>query len=472
MTQNTPAPAPLGKPVGSLLDLIGRTPVIEIKNLDTGLCRLFLKLENQNPGGSIKDRIAVSMIDAAEAEGWLKPGGTIVEATAGNTGLALALVGVLKGYKILLVVPDKMAREKVQHLRALGADVRLTRSDVGKGHPEYYQDLAQRLAQAIPGGFYVNQFGNPNNPAAHERTTGPEIWEQMDHDVDAVVVGVGSGGTLSGLGHYFQRVSPKTAMVLADPEGSILCHYVETGEIVEAGSWTVEGIGEDFIPDNADMALVKRAFSISDRESMDTARELLLKEGILAGSSSGTLLAAALRYCREQTTPKRVLTFVCDTGAKYLSKVYNDAWLAEQGLTDRALHGDLRDLVARKMSEGGAITVGPDDTLLSAYNRMRQADVSQLPVMRESRLVGILDESDILKGVENEDVAREERFKQPVKSVMTRNLRTVQAHEPMDSLLPIFERDEVALVLDGDEFVGIITRVDLINHLRLHPQAA
>jgi cystathionine beta-synthase len=184
------------------------------------------------------------------------------------------------------------------------------------------------------------------------------------------------------------------------------------------------------------------------------------------------LLAAALRYCREQTTPKRVLTFVCDTGAKYLSKVYNDAWLAEQGLTDRALHGDLRDLVARKMSEGGAITVGPDDTLLSAYNRMRQADVSQLPVMRESRLVGILDESDILKGVENEDVAREERFKQPVKSVMTRNLRTVQAHEPMDSLLPIFERDEVALVLDGDEFVGIITRVDLINHLRLHPQAA
>jgi cystathionine beta-synthase len=463
---------PLAQPVGSLIDLIGRTPVVEIKNIDTGPCRLFLKLESQNPGGSIKDRIAVSMIEAAEKEGYLKPGGTIVEATAGNTGLALALVGVLKGYKILLVVPDKMAREKVQHLRALGADVRLTRSDVGKGHPEYYQDLAQRLAQAIPGGFYVNQFGNPNNPAAHTRTTGPEIWEQMHHDVDAIVVGVGSGGTLSGIGHYFQKMSPKTKMVLADPAGSILCHYVETGELVEAGSWTVEGIGEDFIPDNADMGLVKRAFSISDRESMDTARELLLKEGILAGSSSGTLLAAALRYCREQTTPQRVVTFVCDTGAKYLSKVYNDAWLAEQGLTDRALHGDLRDLVARKVSEGGAVTVGPGDTLLSAYNRMRQADVSQLPVMDENRLVGILDESDILKGVENEQVARDARFAQPVKSVMTTNLRTVQAHEPLESLLPIFDRDEVALVLDGDEFVGLITRVDLINHLRLHPQAA
>jgi cystathionine beta-synthase len=459
-------------PAGSALDLIGNTPMVEVKHIDTGRCRLFLKLESQNPGGSIKDRIAVSMVDAAEKDGRLKPGGTIIEATAGNTGLALALVGVLKGYKIVLVVPDKMAREKVQHLRALGADVRLTRSDVGKGHPEYYQDLAERLAQQIPGAFYVNQFGNPANPKAHFETTAPEIWEQMGHDVDAIVVGVGSGGTLSGNGRFFEQVSPKTEMVLADPVGSILCHYHETGEIIEAGSWTVEGIGEDFVPDNADMRLVKKAYSISDRESMDTARELLLKEGILAGSSTGTLLGAALRYCREQKTPKRVVTFVCDTGAKYLSKVYNDAWLAEQGLADRRLHGDLRDLVARKVSEGGAVVVGPDDTLLSAYNRMRQADVSQLPVMAEGRLVGILDESDILKGVENERVAREARFAQPVKSVMTANLRTVQAHEKLEELLPIFERDEVALVLDGDEFVGLITRVDLINHLRLHPRAA
>jgi cystathionine beta-synthase len=467
MTQITVFP-----PAGSALDLIGNTPMVEAKNLDAGPCRLFLKLESQNPGGSIKDRIAVSMVAAAEKDGRLKPGGTIIEATAGNTGLALALVGVLRGYKIVLVVPDKMAREKVQHLRALGADVRITRSDVGKGHPEYYQDLAQRLADQIPGAFYVNQFGNPANPEAHYTTTGPEIWEQMGHDVDAVVVGVGSGGTLTGNGRFFAEVSPKTEMVLADPVGSILCHYHETGEIIEAGSWTVEGIGEDFVPDNADMKLVKKAYSISDRESMDTARELLLKEGILAGSSTGTLLGAALRYCREQKTPKRVVTFVCDTGAKYLSKVYNDAWLAEQGLSDRRLHGDLRDLVARKVSEGGAVTVSPEDTLLSAYNRMRQADVSQLPVMVDGRLVGILDESDMLKGVEREQVAREARFAQPVKSVMTTRPRTLQAHEKIEELLPIFERDEVALVLDGEEFVGIITRVDLINHLRLHPRAA
>ena len=451
-----------------MLDLIGKTPMVEVRNIDTGPCRLFLKLESQNPGGSIKDRIAVSMIEAAEKEGWLKPGGTIVEATAGNTGLALALVGALRGYKILLVVPDKMAREKIQHLRALGADVRLTRSDVGKGHPEYYQDLAERLAQAIPGGFYVNQFANPANPLAHETTTGPEIWEQMGHDVDAVVVGVGSGGTLSGLGRFFETASPKTQMVLADPAGSILAHYVDTGELIEAGSWAVEGIGEDFIPTNAEMRLVKTAYSIPDRESMETARQLLVKEGILAGSSSGTLISAALRYCRERTEPKRVVSFVCDSGAKYLSKVYNDSWLAEQGLTDRTLHGDLRDLIVRKPSEGLTVTIGPEDTLLTAYNRMRQADVSQLPVLDEGRLVGLLDESDILRGVENEHVKHDARFRQPVRWAMTTRLRTLQVSEPMEALLPVFERNEVALIMDGEEFQGMITRIDLINHLRLH----
>lgn len=466
MTQTPLAPPP----AGSTLEMIGRTPMLEIKHLDTGPCRLFIKLENQNPGGSIKDRIALSMVEAAEREGYLKPGGTIIEATAGNTGLALAQVGILKGYRTLLVVPDKMAREKVQHLRALGAEVRVTRSDVGKGHPEYYQDLAERLAQSIPGGFYVNQFSNPNNPLSHYRTTGPEIWEQMGHDVDAVVVGVGSGGTLSGLGRFFAEHSPKTKMVLADPVGSILRHYHETGELIEAGSWTVEGIGEDFIPDNCDMDYVKRAFSISDRESMDAANALLRKEGILAGSSSGTLLAAALKYCQEQTEPKRVVTFVCDTGAKYLSKVFNESWLADQGLTDREMHGDLRDLVARTVKGGEAVTVSPDDTLQTAYNRMRQSDVSQLPVMQEGRLVGILDESDLLNAMESADQAA--AMKRPVGAAMTSNLKTLQATEPLDSLLPIFDRDEVALVLDGDEFVGLITRVDLINWLRKHPRAA
>ncbi|HEX7886547.1 MAG TPA: pyridoxal-phosphate dependent enzyme, partial [Phenylobacterium sp.] len=370
---------PLPPPAASALDLIGRTPMLELTGFDTGPCRLFVKLESANPGGSIKDRIARSMIEAAEQDGSLKPGGTIVEATAGNTGLGLAQVGLLKGYKLLLIVPDKMAREKIQHLRAMGVDVRITRSDVGKGHPEYYQDMASAIAATLSNAVYINQFSNPANPKAHETTTGPEILEQMAGDVDAIVVGVGSGGTLTGLGRFFAKASPKTRMVLADPVGSILAPLVERGETIEPGSWVVEGIGEDFVPDNCDLDFVSKAYEIPDAESIATARMLLTRAGILGGSSSGTLLAGALRYCREQTEAKRVVTLVCDTGSRYLSKVYNDSWVAEQGLADRALHGDLRDLIAR--TPGDAVTVGPDDTLLTAYNRMRQTDVSQLPVI-------------------------------------------------------------------------------------------
>src|SRR5438552_2873681 len=237
--------------MSSVLDLIGETPLVEVTRLDTAPCRLFLKLESANPSGSIKDRPARTMIEAAEADGRLKPGGIIVEATAGNTGLGLALVGARKGYRILLVVPDKMAREKVLHAKAMGAEVVITRSDVTKGTPDYYQDLAEAIARRTAGSFFVNQFANPANPRAHELTTGPEILRQMEGEVDAVVVGVGSGGTLTGIGRFMRRVSPDTEMILADPEGSVLAPFVETGEMREAGNWAVEGIGEDFIPPNA-----------------------------------------------------------------------------------------------------------------------------------------------------------------------------------------------------------------------------
>ena len=378
------------------------------------------------------------MIEAAEADGRLKPGGVIVEATAGNTGLGLAQVGILKGYKLVLVVPDKMAREKIQHLRGLGVDVRLTRSDVGKGHPDYYQDIAERITKDIPGAIYINQFSNPANPKAHEESTGPEIFAQMGGDVDAVVCGVGSGGTLTGLGRFFAKHSPKTRMVLADPKGSILEPLINRQEHVEPGSWIVEGIGEDFIPDNCDLSYLRQgdAYAISDQESVEAARELLAKAGVLGGSSSGTLLAAALRFCRAQTQPLRVVTFVCDSGNKYLSKVFNDHWLAEQGLANRTLVGDLRDLIARGVQEGGAVTVAPDDTLDTAYKRMRVADVSQLPVMDGGRLIGIVDESDILDAVEEPGADRNRRFKRPVSTAMTAKLNTLQAAERLDALIP------------------------------------
>ena len=455
--------APTGAVFHNVMERIGNTPMVEVSRLETGPCRLFLKLESENPGGSIKDRIGKSMIEAAEQDGRLTPGGRLIEATAGNTGLGLALVAAQKGYHLTLVVPDKMAQEKIFHLRALGADVILTRSDVGKGHPEYYQDMALRIAGET-GAVFINQFGNPANPLAHETTTGPEIWEQMDQDVDAMVCGVGSGGTITGLARFFAKVSDKTEMVLADPEGSILAEYVETGNISKhVGQWIVEGIGEDFLPDVADLSRVRKAFSIPDKEALLTARELLQREGILAGSSSGTLIAAALRYCREQSEPKRVVTLVCDSGNKYLSKMFNDYWMIDQGFIDREKKGDLRDLISRRHEEHGTVTVSADDNLLIAYGRMKLYDISQLPVLdKTGKVVGIIDESDILLKVFHDDA----RFKDPISSAMTRKLETIDADQPMEALLPIFAKDHVAIVFQGDTFLGLITRIDLLNHLR------
>ncbi len=299
----------------SILELIGNTPMIKAQRLDTGPCELYFKLESANPGGSIKDRIGLSMIEGAEKAGKLKPGATIVEGTAGNTGLGLALVAQAKGYRLILVVPDKMSREKIFNLKAMGAEVVLTRSDVAKGHPEYYQDLAARIAAETPGAYFINQFGNPDNPLAHEQGTGPEILEQLDGKVDAIVFGCGSSGTMTGLSHFFAKASPDTQFVLADPVGSILAQYINEGVLsTKSGSWMVEGIGEDFLPSISDFSRVKKAYAISDKESFLAARELLAKEGVFGGSSTGTLLAAALKYCREQTTPKRVVALVCDTG--------------------------------------------------------------------------------------------------------------------------------------------------------------
>ena len=444
-----------------ILALIGNTPLVKVTRLDTGPCELFLKLESHNPGGSIKDRIGLSMIEAAERDDKLEPGGTIVEATAGNTGLGLALVAARKGYRLILVIPDKMSQEKIFHLRAFGAEVVMTRSDVGKGHADYYQDRAARIAEES-GAFYVNQFGNPANPLAHETTTAPEIWSQMDHRVDAVVCGVGSGGTITGLTRFFRKHAPHVAMVLADPAGSILADYVKTGRVGEAGSWLVEGIGEDFIPPVSDLTGVKLAYSIPDAESFAVARELLAKEGIFAGSSTGTLVAAALRYCRSRGKPERVVSFVCDSGNKYLSKMFNDYWLADQGFRERPGHGDLRDLIGRPAEENAAITVEPGDTLLTAFSRFRLYDVSQLPVLEGEKIVGLIDEYDVLMAV----VHGESHFKDPVRKHMSTRLETVAPSASLDDVLRILRNEHVPIVAERGRFHGLITRIDLLNSMR------
>ena len=451
----------------SVLELIGDTPIVQAKRLDTGLCTLYLKLESANPGGSIKDRIGMSMIEAAEKRGDLTPGATLVEGTAGNTGIGLALVAQQKGYKLVLVVPDKMSREKIFNLKAMGAEVILTRSDVAKGHPEYYQDLAERIARETPGAYFINQFGNPDNPAAHEFGTGPEILRQMDGQLDAIVFGCGSSGTMTGLSRCFAAHSPQTELVLADPVGSILTQYINEGTLsTKSGSWLVEGIGEDFLPGISDFSRVKKAYAISDRESFLTARDLLAKEGVLGGSSTGTLLAAALKYCREQTVPKRVVVLVPDTGNKYLSKMYNDYWMLDNGFIDRPQHGDLRDLILRPYSQRDTVVVSPADLLTTAYQRMKLYDVSQLPVMEGDRLVGIVDESDVLLHVYGDEA----RFRDPVSTAMVSKLDRLDVRSPIEALLPVFDRGQVAIITDGDAFLGLITRIDLLNYLRRRAQ--
>ena len=447
----------------SLLDLIGNTPMVKLTSFDTGLCELYVKLEFQNPGGSIKDRIALSIIEDAERSGELVSGGTIIEATAGNTGIGLALVGALKGYQVILVIPDKMSREKIFHLEGLGARIVITRSDVPEGHPEYYQDLARQIASVTKDSFLANQFSNPSNPAAHRTQTAPEIWRQMDCNVDAVVTGVGSGGTVTGLAEFLKEKNPSIQMVVADPDGSVVADAVTKGHYNYDGrSWLVEGIGEDFIPDNLNLSLTDDAVVVSDKEAFRALDILLKKEGILGGSSSGTLIAGAVKWCQKQEVAKRVVTFVCDTGNKYLSKAYNKSWLHDNDLSEKTSSGDLSDLINCRADEGEMIAVASSDTLTTAYNRMRSADVSQIPVIDDSNLVGVLDEGDLLMTVSSD----QSTFVMPVSKFMTTHLVILQKDSTIDEVQRVLAGGKVAIIFDADTFLGFVTRVDLINYFR------
>ena len=301
-----------------------------INNIDTGKCDLYVKMESLNPFGSIKDRVGLKMIQDAEAQGLIKEGYTIIESTAGNTGLGLALAAKLKGYKLILVIPDKMSEEKIRHLEAMGVEIIMTRSDVENGHPEHYQSIAEKLLKSTPNSFFANQFENKSNPQVHFETTGPEIWEQMEGNIDAFVAGVGTGGTISGVGRFLKSKNPNVKIIIADPVGSVVADAVNTGEYkYEGGSWSVEGIGEDYIPAILNHDIIDEGIYVSDKEAFNMIDQLLQKEGILAGSSCGTLVDAAIKWCKAQEEPKTVVTLICDTGNKYLSKAFNKDWVKE-----------------------------------------------------------------------------------------------------------------------------------------------
>ncbi|MFQ5609392.1 MAG: pyridoxal-phosphate dependent enzyme, partial [Woeseiaceae bacterium] len=323
-----------------------------------------------------------------------------------------------------------------------------------------YQDLGRSIAEE-KNAYFINQFGNPDNPLAHERTTTPEILDQTP-GVDAIVLGVGSSGTVSGMSKHLQEHAPDVELILADPVGSVLADYINKGELGEGGSWLVEGIGEDFIPDIADFGQVTKAYAISDAESFAAARELLKKEGVLAGSSTGTLLAAALKYCQEQKEAKDVVTFACDTGNKYLSKLYNDFWLEDQGFITRESKGDLRDLVGRPHGERATITVGPRDILTTAHNRLRNAGFSQLPVMQEGKLIGVVTEEAIIHFV----YGHPELMTANVEEAMETAFIKLDKGESVNNLVAMLHVQPYAAIMDGKEFFGLITRSDVLNYLR------
>lgn len=448
----------------TVLDLIGNTPVLELTKFDTGPCQLFIKLENQNPSGSIQDRIARTMIEEAEKDGHIKPGDTLIEATTGNTGMGISLVAALKGYPVVLVVPDSISRDKVLHLKALGAEVQLARSDVDEGHKDHYRSIAQRLEKERSNSFYLNQFSNPANPLAHERSTAPELWEQMEHRLDAFVCGVGTGGTLTGCARFLKKVNPSLDIVLAGPEGSVFSSKVQSdkGERFSARPSLVKDIGGHALPEHLDPGLIDHTYIVSDAEAFSTARELLRLEAVFGGVSTGVHVASALKYCRQQTEARRVITLVRDTGYQYLSTAYDPAWLLSQGLVSQQKHGDLRDLIVHRADEGDIVSVTPDDTLIAAYTRIRMFDVSQLPVLENGRIVGMIDESDLLIAVFD----NRQYFNYPVRDFMITRLETVEPTASIHALLPVFRGDHVAIIADKEEFYGLITQVDLINYLR------
>ena len=448
----------------TIADTVGNTPLVRLQRMpgDTGNV-VLVKLEGNNPAGSVKDRPALSMITQAERRGQIRPGDTLIEATSGNTGIALAMAAAIKGYRMILIMPANQSQERKDAMAAYGAELISVSQAEGM---EGARDLALQM-QAEGKGIVLNQFGNMDNPLAHYEGTGPEIWRQMDGDMDAIVFGCGSSGTMTGLSRFFAQAAPHVELVLADPVGSILTQYINEGVLsTKSGSWLVEGIGEDFLPPISDFSRVKKAYAITDKESFLAGRELLMKEGVLGGSSSGTLLAAALKYCREQTTPKKVVVFVCDTGNKYLSKMYNDYWMLDNGFLERPQHGDLRDLILRPYGQRDTVVIGPNDLLTTAYQRMKLYDVSQLPVMEGSQLVGIIDESDVLLHVYGDEA----RFRDPVATAMVSKLDRLDVKSPIEALLPVFDRGQVAIIMDGDTFLGLITRIDLLNYLRRRVQ--
>jgi cystathionine beta-synthase len=446
----------------SVLQCIGDTPIVRLNKVTAGLkANVFVKLEYLNPGGSVKDRIAVRIIDDAERTGAIRPGGTIVEATSGNTGAGLALTAAVRGYQCIFVLPDKQSEEKRAALRAYGAKVVITPTNVAPEDPRSYYSVSRRIADETPNAYYANQYHNPSNPEAHYESTGPEIWEQMDGQIDAFIVGLGTGGTASGTSKFLKEKKPELKTIGIDPVGSLYYDYFKTGQLTEAFSYVVEGIGEDFLPSTMDFQYVDDVVRVQDKECFEMTRRLAREEGIFSGVSSGAAVVGALKWVRANDREgMNVLILLPDGGARYLSKVYNDQWMAENGfLQEEQKLGTVGDIV-EGIGRRPVVTV-PDTTIATeAIGLLKLNGISQVPVLRDGKVLGVLHEKNLL-----EAALKQSPVSARAGDLATHDFCVVDRSTEVSVLSGLLRQFRIALVMEHDELTAVVTRIDLIDHI-------
>jgi cystathionine beta-synthase len=446
----------------SILDAVGHTPIVKLKHVGRDVpARIFVKCEYLNPAGSMKDRMAMNMIAEAEKRGELQPGGTIIEATSGNTGAALAMIAAVRGYKCIFVMPDKMSQEKIASLRAYGARVVVCPTAVEPEDPRSYYSVARRLASETPSAFYTQQYENPDNPGGHYRSTGPEIWEQTGGELDVLVAGLGTGGTITGTGRYLKQRKQDIALVGVDPVGSLYYDFVKSGRITKPFTYKVEGIGEDFFPKTIDLSILDEIVRVDDKECFLTARDLVRHEGLYVGGSAGAAVAGAVKYARQTKKEQNILVMLPDSAAKYLSKIFNDDWMRDNGfLEDENSLGTARDLLGNKHGEK-VITARADDRVRDVIARMKAHGISQLPVMKDGRLLGAVAEVDLLRYL----VRGEHSLESPVEALVESDYATISLETRVENVQGLLNAARMAIVLDGDAIVGVVTKIDLIDYL-------